>query len=286
MHIFFTSQTFYFAVALVITINLALSKSQSCPSADVCVHQAPYKNVTITTDSTYRYITTSQCPPYQNPQWSNPSVACSRPTTHRIPLHPRNAATAIPVGEGQLVWNDILYLREDPSPIFGAMGVLLNGVNIFGVGSPCGFSSKCPENGGPSKYVDAVDSEGHTTDQCGGHADPHHNYHIHSQTGFNASKIDGRQKCQLPVDVPGKHSQLLGWMFDGYGIYGQFSEDGKVPTNLDECGGHTHNINGVSVYHYHFPYPSEFPWTIHCFKGCPEVSNNPHEFSGFTKYGC
>ena len=271
-----------------VIINLALSKSQVCPPADVCVRQAPYKNVTITTDSTYRYVTTSQCPPYQNPQWTNPSVACDREITYKIPLHPKlpTAVKTIPVGEGLKVWNNILYLKEDPAPIFGAMGVLLSGVNIFGVGSPCGYSSRCPENGGPSKYVDAVESEGHTTDQCGGHADPHHTYHIHSNTGFNSSKTGGRKNCQLPVDDPGKHSQLLGWMFDGFGIYGQFSEDGKVPTDLDECGGHTHSINGVSVYHYHFPYPSKFPWTIGCFKGCPEASNNPHEYSGFTKYGC
>jgi len=267
-------------------IKVALSKSQNCPLANECSMQAPYKNVTVTTDTAYRYVTTSECPPYKNPQWSNPSVACTRHTTYKIPLQPKNAAKSIPVAVGQLVWHNILYLREDPAPILNAMGVLLNGVNIYGVGSPCGYSAKCPENGGPSKYVDAVDAEGHTTDQCGGHSGPHHTYHIHSETGFNASKTGGRQNCQLPVDVAGEHSQLLGWMFDGYGIYGQFSEGGNVPTDLDECGGHTHNINGVPVYHYHFPYPSKFPWSIGCYKGCPEVSNNPKEFSRFTEYGC
>jgi len=72
---------------------------------------------------------------------------------------------------------------------------------------------------------------------------------------------------------------LVAWMFNGYGIYGQFSEDGKVPTDLDE-------IDGVSVHHYHFPYHSKFPWSISCYKCCPEVSNNPKEFSRFTEYGC
>jgi len=41
-------------------------------------------------------------------------------------------------------------------------------------------------------------------------------------------------------DVPGEHSQLLRWLFDGYGIYGQFLLNGVVPDDLDECGGHTH----------------------------------------------
>ena len=160
---------------------------------------------------------------------------------------------------------------------------MLNGVNLFGVGSPC---SPCPEddNQAPSQYNDAVDSKGHTNDQCGGHPSPTGEHHIHSNLGFNDTA--GRQACQLPTDTLGQHLQLLRWMFDGYGIYGQFSENGEVPTDLDECSGHTHNIDGVAVYHYHFPYPSQFPWVIGCFKGCPEVSNNQREFSTVSQYGC
>ena len=273
---------------LTFSVTVAQRPPAGCTTAEQCVKQPPYNNVTITTDSTYRYVTTTECPPYKNPQWTNPSYACTRHTTYKIPMHPKlpTVASSIPVGEWLGYYDGILYLKEDPPPILGALGILTNGVNLFGVGSPCGFSSKCPQNGGLSKYVDAVSSEGHTTDQCGGHADPNHNYHVHSQTGFNASKPDGRQDCVLAKDTPGEHSDLLGWLFDGFGIYGQFSENGEVPKDLDECGGHTHEIDGVLVYHYHFPYPSQFPWTIGCFKGCPEISNNEHEFSGFTKYGC
>ena len=165
-------------------------------------------------------------------------------------------------------------MKEDLPPILEALGILINEVNLFGVGSPCGYKLRCPQDRDPSKYVDAVLSEGHTTDQCGGHADPNHNYHVHSQTGFNASKPNGRQDCVLAKDTPGEHSKLLGWLFDGFGIYGQFSENGQVPKDLDECGGHTHEIDGVSVYHYHFPYPSQCPWSINCFKGCPIMSMN------------
>lgn len=99
------------------------------------------------------------------------------------------------------------------------MGVLVNGINIFGVGSPCGFSSKCPEQGGPSKYVDAVVSEGHTVDGCGGHPAPTHQYHVHSGIGMTTNYK--REMCQLPQDVAGEHSKLLGWLFDGFGIYGR-----------------------------------------------------------------
>lgn len=116
------------------------------------------------------------------------------------------------------------YLKEDPKPVLGVMGVLLNGVNIFGVGSPCGFSSKCPQDGGPSKWVDAVESEGHTVDMCGGHAAPTHQYHIHSGVGLVTA--EQRKTCELPVDTAQEHSRMLGWMFDGYGLYGRYSLNG------------------------------------------------------------
>ena len=273
---------------LFVALAVSAVMAQPPPRGTVCSPNPPYKNVTITTDANFRYVTTSQCPPYANPNWSNPAHALERAVTYKIPLVPTYATSGstIPVGEALRRYSNILYLKEDPAPVLGALGVLVNGVNIFGVGSPCGYSSTCPDqdSSAPSIYVDAVESEGHTTDQCGGHPAPTNQYHVHSNTGFNSSS--GRSGCTLPTDVPGQHSPLLGWLFDGFGIYGQFSEDGKPPTDLDECGGHTHSLDGESVYHYHFPYPSRFPWTIGCFKACPEVSNNPREFAGVTEYGC
>ena len=164
------------------------------------------------------------CPPYDNPGWTNPAQACQFQKTYKIPLYPKKASTPIPVGEKLTVFEDITYLKEDPAPILGVMGVLINGVNVFGVGSPCGFSSKCPQDGGPSKYVDAVEAEGHTVDSCGGHAAPTHQYHIHSGVGMTSNEL--RMKCSLPIDVEKEHSSLVGWMFDGYGLYGRYSLNG------------------------------------------------------------
>lgn len=253
--------------------------TKQCPTA------APYETTSITTDDQYRYVSTSMCPPYDNPRWTNPAEACIFSKTYKLPLTPKFARKPIPVGEGYARYEGILYLKEDPKPILGAMGVLWNGVNVFGVGSPCGYSSKCPEDGGPTKWVDAVESEGHTVDQCGGHAAPTDQYHIHSGVGLNTSAQ--RVECKMPTDTAGQHSALLGWMFDGVGLYGRYSEGGRVPTDLDDCGGHTHDINGTMTYHYHMP--DAFPWTIGCFKACPEVSNNPNEFQFLNNdqdYGC
>ena len=195
------------------------------------------------------------------------------------------ANVPIPLGEKDSVYNDITYLKSNPRPIFGAIGVLVNGVEVFGVGSPCGFSSSCSNEGAPTDFVDAVESEGHTVDSCAGHAAPTGSYHIHSGLGINST--EQREACRLPVDKPGEHSELLGWMFDGFGLYGRYSLNGIVPTDLDECGGHTHEIDGEMTYHYHIP--DQFPWTIGCYKGCPEISNNEMELSFINSdpdYGC
>ncbi|MEN8927603.1 MAG: hypothetical protein ABF242_10955 [Flavobacteriales bacterium] len=67
------------------------------------------------------------------------------------------------------------------------------------------------------------------------------------------------------------HSGLMGYMMDGFGIFGPRGEDGSILTSadLDECHGHTHPVmwDGVmvNIYHYHWTY--DFPYTIGCFKG-------------------
>ena len=116
-----------------------------------CPTSSPYNTVKITTNGTFRYVQTSECPPYKNPSWTNPAHACVFESTYRIPIHPKMAKTPIPVGEKQEVFEVITYLKEDPEP-----HAWCSGVNIFGVGSPCGFSSKCPDQGAPTKWVDAV----------------------------------------------------------------------------------------------------------------------------------
>lgn len=160
---------------MVIAVLLIGTEAQMCPNGvQACPGSPPYNPVTITTDSTHRIVATSTCPPYDNPNWQNPASACHLDATYRIPLIPKFAVQPIPVGTALARFDNILYLTDDPRPLLGALGVLRNGVNIFGVGSPCGFSTDCPADGtgAPSNYVDAVESEGHTTDQCGAHASP------------------------------------------------------------------------------------------------------------------
>lgn len=132
----------------------------------------------------------------------------------------------------------------------GAIGVLLDGARLFNA-----------DDGG---HRDAVAWE--IQDACQGHPQGNGQYHHHSISS-----------CLSQKDVAGQHSPLVGYIADGFGIYGNQGENGKPLTNadLDECHGHTHalNINGVTVNQYHYHKTKEFPYTIGCFKGTPVSIN-------------
>jgi hypothetical protein len=69
----------------------------------------------------------------------------------------------------------------------------------------------------------------------------------------------------------GRHSDLVAYAFDGFGIYGLHGENGKElrSADLDACHGHKHMVmwdgKMQEIYHYHLT--PDFPYTVGCFKG-------------------
>lgn len=131
---------------------------------------------------------------------------------------------------------------------FGASGVSLSGAVIYHGSSTLGNDAAAHE----------------ILDRFGGHADGTNTYHYHYMT----------DDLRDHLDPPGPgHSALVGYMKDGFGIYGPRGEDGKILTSsdLDECHGHIHPImwdgQMVEMYHYHWTY--DFPYDIGCYKGEP-----------------
>jgi hypothetical protein len=128
----------------------------------------------------------------------------------------------------------------------GEVGIMLSGVVLF--------------NAFDAEGRDAVANE--VQDSCDGHPQVEGVYHYHSLSDCIEDTSTG-------------HSALVGYAFDGFGIYGYYGEDGAELTNadLDECHGHTHAIEWdgqvVDMYHYHATH--EFPYTVGCFKGTPSV---------------
>lgn len=134
---------------------------------------------------------------------------------------------------------------------FGAVGMLLTGGLLY--------------NALDANGEDAVAHE--IQDKCQGHPQRQGAYHYHNLTS-----------CQKDENNK-MHSALLGYAFDGFGIFGKHGENGKTLKNsdLDACHGHTHAIDWdgkkISMYHYHATW--EYPYTLGCFKGTPQRLPHP-----------
>ena len=125
----------------------------------------------------------------------------------------------------------------------GAIGVTKNGVVIF--------------NASDARGDDAVARE--IVDIFGGHP-AMSNYHYH----FIPERLDSEY-------LEDGHSGIVGYINDGFPIYGYKGVGGVEMSNddLDLCHGHKHGTLG---YHYHATI--EYPYTVGCYIGTP-VSSSP-----------
>ena len=135
----------------------------------------------------------------------------------------------------------------------GMVGVALTGAAIF----------------------NAIDARGRDApawemqDSCGGHVEQGGVYHYHDYSPC-MSDLSGRG---------GRHSDIVGYALDGFGIFGNRGEGGRRLRNadLDACHGHVHEIiwdgKPQRLYHYHFT--DEYPYSIGCFMGEPVPAPRP-----------
>lgn len=141
-------------------------------------------------------------------------------------------------------------IASSPSCVgFGPAGISLTGCAIYHGASTLGTDASAHE----------------MLDRFGGHTDGTERYHYH----FPAQDLQDH----IHLHEHG-HSELMGYMIDGFGIYGPHGENGEILTSadLDECHGHTHMIRWdgemIEMYHYHWTY--DFPYTIGCYRGTPQ----------------
>ena len=108
----------------------------------------------------------------------------------------------------------------------GAMGIALNGVPFF---------NQYAAGGSP------LSGEIASFDQWWGHPQMTGMYHYHVEPLY------------LTTIKATKHS-LMGFLLDGFPVYGPQDEDGSTPSNLDVYHGHTHVTVDypAGIYHYHF----------------------------------
>ena len=131
------------------------------------------------------YVSCTCIPGYSIGPWSNPNVASNQNFVYKITLNPqKNTGTATAIGRGHI-------------------GVLTNGVSIF--------------NADDAQYVNTVWSrngyyfEYSSFDNCIGHPQQQGEYHHHVSP-----------KCLYNQADSTHHSPLIGYMFDGYPVYGAY----------------------------------------------------------------
>ena len=124
----------------------------------------------------------------------------------------------------------------------GAIGVTKNGVVIY--------------NAADGRGEDAVARE--IVDVFGGHP-AHSDYHYH----FIPERLDSEY-------LSNGHSGVVGYINDGFPIYGYRGNGGVEMSNddLDLCHGHNHGALG---YHYHATL--EYPYTVGCYMGSPALTS-------------
>ena len=134
----------------------------------------------------------------------------------------------------------------------GPVGIAVSGVQLFNALDAAGADANAHE----------------VQDTCAGHPSPQEAYHYHAISG-----------CLTKGQKAGRHSGLVGYAFDGFGIYGPRGTGGVHMTNakLDACHGHTHRVRfhgrTQRIYHYHAT--DEYPYFIGCFRGTSTVRSGP-----------
>lgn len=135
------------------------------------------------------------------------------------------------------------------TPTTGPIGMAINGVLLY---NPC-KQSGCTASSGDTKALGELDV-------CNGHAGRSDDYHYHAAP-----------TCMMAGQATSYwDTHPVGWILDGFALYGYNDSTGTVATRDSECGGNTNTVvNGPSGYSYHLT--DTFPYILSCLKGTPSA---------------
>jgi len=236
-------------------LDLTMSSASSCNVS--CALDGSNANFTwdTATNDEFTIIKSNLCPLhiFQNAVGDNPNDACVQDEVQfYLPKQPYFISNSSGT-------NDAILTTMNP------IGFTLSGVALYG--------PAINSYGG-----DAVKHEIDTFDYCGGHADPDGIEHYHSEP-YCVAEAAKRHPEDGMINPGNNHSVMYGWISDGFPVYGPFGDGGVVPTDLDECQGHSGDSGAGGGYHYHYSGPtgayqydsfngSGYPYFLACFKGC------------------
>ncbi len=230
-----TFHHYLFAVIAILSTSFCNKKNDIAPKTNnntvPAVYAKMYGATSITSDGVYITIKTNGTPDHKSPYFpvNNSLYEAYNGTTfggNTFVKNPNVIATQnftfrIPL-------NPSAATNHIATPL-GAIGVALNGVALFN------------QYAGPNNQV--LNSEIASFDKYYGHPTGTSLYHYHVEPVYLTT-------------VKSTKSGLMGFLLDGFPVYGPHEENGSTVTSsgLDNFHGHTHATvdfpNGI--YHYHF----------------------------------
>ena len=132
-------------------------------------------------------------------------------------------------------YEDALAAATDLSEQGGDVGLTLNGVAIYTAWAGSydyDGDGDIDEDDVMSETSNAVTAEGETFDRCGGHSSGSSagfQYHYHIPPTCLLAQLG---------QYIGQHSPQVGWMYDGFPVYGPFGPDGVQMIKCGQTGAH------------------------------------------------
>ncbi len=217
-------------------IPSASTDSVNCSYIKTSVTASTTGTVTVYCDTTYAYMSSDAYPTHtmmNGITGTNLQVptaqSFSGTTAWKIPLNPAVATTTT-------------------SPTTGPIGMAINGVLLY---NPCKQQEGCSSTSGDTKALGELDT-------CNGHAGRSDDYHYHAAP---TCMMAGQSTTYW-------NTHPVGWLFDGFALYGYYDSTGSVATRDTVCGGNTNTVyNGPSGYSYHLT--DTFPYILSCLRGTP-----------------
>jgi hypothetical protein len=195
------------------------------------VYKKIYGATSITGDGTYITIKTKNLPDHKSPYYAtgNPLYEAYSGTTFNGVTFSKNPNTISEItATVKIPVNPTVATNHAATPL-GAIGIALNGVALFN------------QYAGPNNQ--ALAGEIVSFDKYYGHPQNSGVYHYHVEPLYLTT-------------VKSTKSGLMGFLLDGFPVYGPQEENGTVVTNsmLDAYHGHTHATVDYpkGIYHYHF----------------------------------
>ena len=201
------------------------------------VHKKIYGATSVTSDGTFVTIKTLGVPDHTSPYYPATNAlyqafSGKTPLGYDFKKNPNSIATQnftfkIPL-------NPVVATNHAATPL-GAIGVALNGVALYN------------QYAGPNEQ--ALTSEIFSFDNYNGHPTATSQYHYHVEPLYLTT-------------VKSTKSGLIGFLLDGFPVYGPQEENGKTVINadVDIYHGHTHVTVDYpkGIYHYHFTAEAPF----------------------------